>query len=104
MGRYHHSVGHPDARKIKRVCRSTLMAETMALLEVFETCLLLAFTGHQQTALNATLETTEFFTDSKSLFEAAHSTTTLLSAVRECIKECESLFILSKRKHTVFSN
>ena len=63
------------SRKIKRVCRSTLTAETMALLEVSETCYWLSHIIKE--LIDDSLETTEIFTDNKSLYEAAHSTTSV---------------------------
>ena len=59
--------------KIRRVCRSTLAAETMALLEASWTCCLTSHIINE--LLKTPLETTEIFTDNKSLYKAAHSTT-----------------------------
>ena len=67
-----------SSRKIRRVCRSTLAAETMALLEASETCCWLSHIINE--LLETPLEKSEIFTDNKSLFEAAHPTT----AVKEC--------------------
>ena len=88
-----------SSRKIKRVCRSTLTAETMALLEVSETCFWLSHIIKE--LLGDSLETTEIFTDNKSLYEAAHSTTALeekrlrvdIAAIRQSILRKE--FILN---------
>ena len=83
------------SRKIRRVCRSTLTAETLALLEVSETCFWLSNIINE--LLNDTLETTEIFTDNKSLYEAAHSTTAVeekrlrvdIAAIRQSITRKE---------------
>ena len=93
------------SRKIKRVCRSTLTAETMALLEVSETCFWLSHIINE--LLNNTLETTEIFTDNKSLFEAAHSTTAVeekrlrvdLAAIRQSISRKEFTLQWIDTKH-----
>ena len=62
-----------SSQKIRRVCRSTLAAETMALLEASETCCWISHIINE--LLKTPLETTEIFTDNKSLYKAAHSTT-----------------------------
>ena len=62
-----------SSRKIRRVCRSTLAAETMALLEASETCCWISHIINE--LLKTPLETTEIVADNKSLYEAAHSTT-----------------------------
>lgn len=93
------------SRKIKRVCRSTLTAETMALLEVSETCFWLSHIINE--LLNDSLETTEIFTDNKSLFEAAHSTTSVeekrlrvdLAAIRQSISRKEFILRWIDTKH-----
>lgn len=83
------------SRKIRRVCRSTLTAETMALLEVSETCFWLSHIINE--LLDDPLETTEIFTDNQSLYEAAHSTTAVeekrlrvdIAAIRQSISRKE---------------
>ena len=93
------------SRKIKRVCRSTLTAETMALLEVSETCFWLSHIINE--LINDELETTEIFTDNKSLFEAAHSTTAVeekrlrvdLAAIRQSISRNEFTLQWIDTKH-----
>jgi len=80
-----------SSRKIKRVCRSTLTAETMALLEVSETCIWISHIINE--LLDNSLQTTEIFTDNKLLYEAAHSTTSVeekrlrvdIAAIRQSI-------------------
>ena len=62
-----------SSRKIRRVCQSTLAAETMALLEASETCCWISHIINE--LLKTPLETTEIFTDNKSCYEAAHSRT-----------------------------
>ena len=94
-----------SSRKIKRVCRSTLTAETMALLEVSETCIWLSHIINE--LLHDSLETTEIFTDNKSLFEAAHSTTSVeekrlrvdLAAIRQSISRKEFTLQWIDTKH-----
>ena len=82
-------------RKIRRVCQSTLAAETMALLEASETCCWISHIINE--LLKTPLETTEIFSDNKSLYETAHSTTAVeekrlrvdISAIRQSISRKE---------------
>ena len=93
------------SRKIKRVCRSTLTAETLALLEVSETCLWLSHIINE--LLDDSLETTEIFTDNQSLYEAAHSTTAVeekrlrvdIAAIRQSISRKEFTLKWIDAKH-----
>ena len=82
-----------SSRKIRRVCQSTLAAETMALLEASETCCWISHIINE--LLKTPLETTEIFTDNKSFYETAHSTAAVeekrlrvnIAAIRQIISK-----------------
>ena len=84
-----------SSRKIRRVCRSILSVETMTLLETSETCCWISQIINE--LLKTALETTEIFTDNKSLYEAGHSTTAVeekrlrvdIEAIRQSIARKE---------------
>jgi len=79
------------SRKLRRVCRSTIAAETMALLDASESCYWLSHIINE--LMNEPLSKTLIYTDNRSLVDAAHSTTAVeekrlrvdLSAIRESI-------------------
>ena len=67
-----------QSRKIKRVVKSTLAAETMALLEGTECCFLIKSTLLRILGLsNDTNLRIKAITDNKSLYDAVHSTKTV---------------------------
>ena len=60
------------SKKLRRVCRSTIAAETMSLLNAVDTSVWLS---HLLDELkDKQLQTTEIYTDNMSLTEAVHST------------------------------
>ena len=83
------------SRKLRRVCRSTIAAETMALLDASETCCWLYHITNE--LLNEPLDTTVIYTDNQYLTDATHSTTAVeekrlrvdLSAIWEIIQRNE---------------
>ena len=83
------------SRKMRRVCRSTISAETMALLEATETSFWLASIINE--LLDSPIKSTEIHIDNLSLFEAANSTTAVeekrlrvdLASLRESIVKKE---------------
>ena len=90
---------------MKRACRSTIAAETMALLEASETCFWLSHIINEM--LDIPLGITEIYCDSKSLTEAAHSTTAVegkqlrvdLAAIRQSVSRNEFKLKWIKTKH-----
>ena len=76
---------------MRRICRSTISAETMALLDASETTCWLSNIINE--LLENQLETAEIHTDNLSLYEAAHSTSAVeekrlrvdLASIRESI-------------------
>ena len=68
-----------QSRKIKRVVKSTLAAETMALLEGTECCFLIKSTllGILGLSNDTNLLRIKAITDNKSLYDAVHSTKTI---------------------------
>ena len=84
-----------SSRKLRRVCRSTIAAETMALLDVSEACFWLQNVMNE--LLTTPLDTTVIYTDNKSLYQAAHSSSTIeekrlrveLAGIRESINRRE---------------
>ena len=80
------------SRKLRRVCRSTIAAETMAVLDTIDVCVWLSFMINE--LLNQKLEKTIIKTDSKSLQQIVNSTTGVeekrlrveIAAIRENIE------------------
>ena len=60
------------SRKLRRVCRSTLTAETLSLAETIDVCVWLKHIIDEID--DSKLLTTVIRTDNKDLYEAAHST------------------------------
>lgn len=83
------------SRKLRRVCRSTIAAETMSLLDAVDACVWLSHIINE--LVDEELKTTEIYTDNMSLTEAVHSTKAVeekrlrvdIAAVRESIKRKE---------------
>ena len=83
------------SKKLRRVCRSTIAAETMSLLDAVDTSVWLS---HLLDELkDKQLHTTEIYTDNMSLTEAVHSTKAMeekrlrvdIAALRESVKRKE---------------
>ncbi|XP_057296123.1 uncharacterized protein LOC130625058 [Hydractinia symbiolongicarpus] len=95
-----------QSKKIKRVARSTLVAETLALVNGIDTCIWVKNVINK--VLNTNLEGILCHTDNKSLFEAAHSTKSLedkrvrvdMASLRQSInqKEIELKWISTKHQ------
>ena len=84
-----------SSRKLRRVCKSTEAAETMAMLDAIDTCVWVGTMLEE--ICGESIETTVIRTDNKSLYEAVHSTTAVeekrlrvdLAAIRESIRKGE---------------
>ena len=94
------------SRKLRRVCRSTLTAETMSLVETIDVCV---WMKHIIDEIDDNkLLTTIIRTDNKDLFDAAHSTKAVeekrlrveLGSIRESIrnKEIDLQWVLGKEQ------
>ena len=90
---------------MKRVCRSTIAAETMALLEASQTCFWISHIINEM--LDIPLGITKIYCDNKSLTEAAHSTTPVeekrlrvhLAAIRQSVSRNEFKLKWIETKH-----
>jgi transposase InsO family protein len=83
------------SRKLRRVCRSTITAETMATLDAIDVC---AWLFHMfRDVFDVEILPTVIRTDNKSSYQAINSTTSVeekrlrvdIAAVRECIRNQE---------------
>ena len=82
-----------SSKKLRRVCKSTEAAETMAMLDAIDTCIWIGTMLEE--ICGESIETTIVRTDNKSLYEAVHSTTAVeekrlrveLAAIRESIRK-----------------
>ena len=80
-----------SSRRLRRVCRSTLSAETLAMIESIDASVWIYNILYE--IFGNDIETTVIKTDNKSLFEVAHSTKASeekrlrvdIAAIRECI-------------------
>ena len=83
------------SRKLRRVCKSTEAAETMAMLDAIDASVWIGTLLDE--ILSDKMKTPQIVTDNKSLFEAAHSTTAVeekrlrveIAAIRESIRKGE---------------
>ena len=83
------------SKKLRRVCRSTITAETMAVLDTIDTCAWLASMFRE--VLDVEVLRTIVRTDNKSAYEAINSTTAVeekrlrvdIAAIRECVRNNE---------------
>ena len=83
------------SKKLRRVCRSTVAAETISILDAADACMWLSHIVNE--LADEKLKTTEIYTDNMSLTEAVHSTKEVeekrlridIAAVRESIKRKE---------------
>ena len=83
------------SRKLRRVCRSTITAETMAMLDTIDLCVWL-FSMFKE-VLDIELSTSIVKTDNKSSYDAINSTTAVeekrlrvdIAAIRECVRNKE---------------
>ena len=66
------------SRRIKRVVKSTLAAETLSLVDASEMAVLLSYSIGSMLFNRNCLIPIVSYTDNKSLFEAVHSTTSIL--------------------------
>ena len=84
-----------SSKKLERVARSTIAAETMALVDSADTCTWLTHMLNE--ILDNNVQISELFTDNKSLKDAAYSTTAVeekrlrvdIAAIREAIQKKE---------------
>ena len=80
------------SKRLRRVCRSTISAETMAMLDSIDTCIWLR---HIIEEINGAISAVKVKTDNMSLTEAVHSTTSVeekrlrvdIAAIRDDIKQ-----------------
>jgi transposase InsO family protein len=81
------------SKKVRRVCRSTISAETMSLLDAVDTSIWIMHILEEVTGNKS--KKAKIKTDSKSLYDAAHSTTAVeekrlrvdIAAIREEIRQ-----------------
>jgi hypothetical protein len=84
-----------SSRKLRRVCKSTEAAETMAMLDTIDTCVWIGTILEE--ICSGLIETTVIRTDNRSLYDAVHATTAVeekrlrveLAAIRESIRKAE---------------
>ena len=83
------------SRKLRRVCRSTITAETMATLDAIDVC---AWLFHMfREVFDVEIRPTVIRTDNKSAYQAINSTTAVeekrlrvdIAAIRECVRNNE---------------
>ena len=86
-----------SCKRLRRVCRSTLSAETLAMIEAIDACFWLQNIVSE--LVNSVVSTTVIKTDNKSLFESVHSTKATeekrlrvdIAAIRECTQRNEMI-------------
>ena len=84
-----------SSRKLRRVCRSTVAAETMAMLDAIDACIWLSHIISE--VVDCDMGSIKVTTDNMSLYESVHSTTANeekhlrveIASIRESIRNKE---------------